>query len=297
MFSDLCLKNIVINAGWRSLRVHDSLGEAGKEKVRNNAHGETALTADLECGNAILDTLRENKLPIRVYSEEDGVVDIGKGTPKFTGVLDGLDGTGSYTGTWKKFGIDNGRYGTLFGIFEGENPTYGDYIVSVFMEHPTKTLFYAVRGQGAWKIENAGRPVPLVTSGRLTLDETTTVIADTLFDRLLGGDLMQTRFRDKLKGNATLRDCGAAQTGYLEVATGSADAILELTRKGNLEPAVAYALIKEAGGEILVKDNEGVRDLGPINYFAFGQNERDRHEFITAATPELVLALAHKLNS
>ncbi len=296
MFTLTDLEEIVKTAAMNSFLVHETLGEHGKKKERINAHGEIALTADLECGKAILDTLKNVNMPIRVYSEEDGIVNIGEGEPEYIGVLDGLDGTGAYTGAWKKFGRTNGRYGTLFGIFNGTNPFFSDYAVSVFMEHPTKTMFYATHNNGAWKMKIGGEPYRIHTSSTRDLTPQTSVIVDDLFDKILGGNLMHTRFIDKLSG-VKIRDCGAAQTGYLEVATGNTDAVCELTRKGNLEPAAAYAIIREAGGEIFGRYSKVAESLGDLRYLEFGQKETDRHEFITGATSDLAKKIIERLES
>jgi fructose-1,6-bisphosphatase/inositol monophosphatase family enzyme len=37
---------------------------------------------------------------------------------------------------------------------------------------------------------------------------------------------------------------------YIDLANGQADAVLECTRKGNLEIGISYGLVKEAGGVI-----------------------------------------------
>ncbi len=287
------LERIAKEAAKNSFLVWQKLGEKGKEKKRVNAYGEIALTADLECGNAILDVLRKSEVPIRIYSEEDGVVDIGQKKPVFLGVLDGLDGTRVYSGVMK----GHTRYGTSFAIFDGINPRYGDYLVSVFMEHPTATLFYAVRGKGAWKQVGSGPPIKIATSSKMELDRDTSIIVDLLFDRVFAGDFMQRKFIDKLQGFNIIRDCGSAQTGYLELATGNADAVCELTRKMNLEPAAAYALIIEAGGEMLARDDSGITPLGDRRYLSFGQKEGDRFEFVTAATSALAWSLSAQLFS
>lgn len=70
------------------------------------------------------------------------------------------------------------------------------------------------------------------------------------------------------------------------VAEGLADFALECTRKGNLEIAAAYGLIKEAGGAMV--DLEG-NDISDQKYLVFGTKENV--PIITAATAKLAQKL------
>jgi len=88
-------EQITLDGLRRALSVHDNLGESGEELVQKNQFGETALRVDIECEKAILDFLREARVPIRIISEEHGQVDITE-NPLYLGILDGLDGSNVY---------------------------------------------------------------------------------------------------------------------------------------------------------------------------------------------------------
>jgi fructose-1,6-bisphosphatase/inositol monophosphatase family enzyme len=88
-------------------------------------------------------------------------------------------------------------------------------------------------------------------------------------------------FAKRLDGFA-LECTRSSAVHYTDVARGTADAALECTRKQNLEIAVAYGLVTEAGGVMVTLDGAS---LGQKLYRAFSQ---DRHTpIITAATREL----------
>src|SRR5579863_3725608 len=108
-----------------AFNVHQDLAENGIEPIQTNQYGDTALRADIEAEDAVLQAI--GNLRITVFSEEHGVVNLnGDGLqPKLTGVLDGLDGSSVYR---RERGT--GKYGTMFAIFEGDNPVYDDYLAA-----------------------------------------------------------------------------------------------------------------------------------------------------------------------
>ncbi len=273
------LAKVVIQSLEKASAVHDGLGERGQEMVQKNQFGETALRADIECERAILDYLREMQIPIRVISEEHGQVDI-TDDPHYLGILDGLDGSNVYQSTHGA-----GRYGTMFGIFANLNPLYSDYTASGIMEHSSKKMFTAVKGDGAF-VREGGMQTPMHASGRTELGADTNIYIDEAFD------LNRETFSKKLQAwKPATREfsSGSSAIHYADVAAGTADLALECTRKNNLEIAIAYGLISEAGGAMI--DIEG-QPLGDKKYLEFGQTEKI--PIITAATSELAqVLLAH----
>src|SRR3989344_1184803 len=82
----------------QAMLTHTNLGSRGTDSISKNQFGETALRADIEIEKDIIEILRKSGIPIRIYSEEHGIVDITP-NPSLTGVLDGIDGSAEY----KKF--------------------------------------------------------------------------------------------------------------------------------------------------------------------------------------------------
>ena len=261
-------QQIVPDCLYRASSVHDKLGKAGEELVQKNQFGETALRADIDCEEAILNFLRQTEVPIRVISEEHGQVDVRK-NPRFLGILDGLDGSEEY-----KKGRGERRYGTMFGIFNTLNPSYKDYLVSGIMEHSTGRLFLAVKNQGAFVIEG-GEKRPIKTSGKTVFDEDIIIYEDNYFE------INRKIFSQKTQGYR-VHYIRSSAVCYADVTAGTADLALECTRKNNLEIAVAFGLVTEAGGVMI--DLKGI-SLSEKKYLDFGQKQQ--LPIITAATKEL----------
>lgn len=263
-----------------AMRSHDDLGARGLEVMKKNQFGDTALRADWEMEEAVLQTLSELGIPVRVHAEEHGIVDIGE--PRLTAVLDGLDGTAVY-----KRERGSGRYGTMFGLFDGTDPSYDDYLVSGVMEHAMKRLFLATKGGGSWIVEGEIRR-PVHTSGRTRLESGTKINIEEWFE------INKQTFSQPLAPFSPHRNRpehpDASCRCYVDVAAGADDLTLECTRKGNLEIAAAYGLIREAGGAIV--DAEG-SSIGHRRYLDYGQKEQV--PIITAATPELAADLINYL--
>ncbi len=277
------IEQIGLSALRKAYNVIFSLGESGKNKVRNNIHGEISLLADIEAEKAVLDTLKEYNLPIRIISEEHDIINLSN-NPKFLGILDGLDGTKEYETKGP-----NGRYGTMFGIFNGINPNYSDYIFSGIIEHPTRKLFYAVKNKGAFIIENNSKN-KIKTSNKKELSKETIIYYHKDAEKKFNVDNSYRKLLSEFK-KFNFTDMYAAQTKYIDIASGKADLALEFTRKRNLEIAVGFGLIKEAGGSTL--DING-RDLGQNRYFKFGYNKEDHKTLLVAATKELALSIINR---
>lgn len=278
----ILIKEIAISALKKAYQVHEELGARGEEIVQKNQFGEMALRADVEMEEAVikeLKRLKDSGVPIRLKSEEHGVVDIGE-NPICLGVLDGLDGSGVY-----KKERDKGRYGTMLGVFSGLNPKYDEYLFSGIMEPVTKRLFFTVKNMGSFVIVD-GEEIPIHCSGATELRKQTRIHIDE------GWGINKKVFSRKLQDfNATcLR---ASEAHYANLASGSADLVLECTRKGNLEIAVAYGLVTEAGGVAFTLDEAG---LGQRKYSEFGQEQDEHIPVVFAATEQLAKVLIRHVN-
>lgn len=270
------LKQIVIDALYKAYEVHQSLGASGEEVVQKNQFAQVALRVDIECEQAVLQTLQENTLAIKVISEEHGTTLIGN-SQEYLGVLDGLDGSMLYkTNRGKK------RYGTMFAIFDTTNPTYSDYRVCGIMQHATNRLFIAEKDKGAYILEN-NQEKPIHTSSKTQLGSNTKIYIDEYFE------YNRTTFSQHLSEFEPKYEL-ASSLYYADLAEGTADLVLECTRKGNLEIAVEYGLTTEAGGSVI--DLEG-HDIAHQSYLSFGQDEQVG--IISAATHSLALDLLKKI--
>ncbi len=279
------IRDIGVKALRSAYQTHEQLGDSGKSKVKKNQYGEMALRGDIECESAVIESVKASGLPLRIISEEHGTIDLAR-DPEFIGVLDGIDGTKEYVEKGR-----NGRYGTMFAIFEGTNPKYEDYIFNGSMEHPKKRLFFSYREGGAFVSGSDGNASQIRTADIRELDRKALIYCD--FDSGFSEtDLYEKTFLSKLRG-FNLVEHYASQTHYVGVASGEAAVALEFTRKGNLEIAVGFGLVKEAGGGIV--DIEG-RDLGEMRYLEFGQGEGEHIPIVIACTNELGVEVAKYLS-
>lgn len=273
------LEKIIIESLNRALYVHDSLGKTGEEIVQKNQFGDTALRVDVECEKAVLDFLRQEKIPIRVISEEHGTVDITE-NPRYLGILDGLDGSSVYK---KERGM--GRYGTMFGIFSNLDPLYKDYLASGIMEQSTSRLFFSLRKGGTFLMEKGKNPVQVKSSGQTELNKLTKIYIneDLAREPFNNKDLKIIRDLLDSQGFKLNQSKGSSAVDYADLAIGEKDVVLECTRKNNLEIAIAYGLTKESGGVMVDLSGE---DMGNKKYNDFGQKEHIM--IITASTQDLV---------
>lgn len=264
---------IGIKALQSAFEIHNALGEGGKEELKKNQFGDTTMKGDYEAEEAVINVLKEYKLPATICSEEHGQVKMAN-DPKFLGVLDGIDGSHWYKTEWGK-----GRYATMLGIYEGLNPRYKDYLFGGIMEHATRRLFYGVKGKRAWVLNlESGEKESLHVSDSKELTKTTNIHIDEYWD------INNKVFTSKLRGYNVMEYKGCSSFHYADTAMGTSDLTLECTRKGSLEIATAYPLITEAGGVMVSIKGE---PLGDKFYLEFGV---DKHiPVITAATQSLAV--------
>ncbi|MEK7079040.1 MAG: inositol monophosphatase family protein [Patescibacteria group bacterium] len=278
------LESIANHALHTAHKVHDDLGISGEELIEKNQFGDTALKIDVEAEEAVIEVFKKMGLPIRIISEEHGVIEIGK-NPQLLGILDGLDGTSQYGKSRGK-----ARYGTMFGIFQGLNPLYKDYLYGGIMEHVADILYFGSRGRGSKKITHGTEVSPIQTSTTSELGQSTKLNADLYYDAKYGTDYV-TSVTQFLTGYS-IESFGSSAVHYANLAVGKVDGVIECTRKGNLEFAVAYPLISEAGGVMLTREGDYLNEK---EYLTFGQNEHVL--IISACNPTFAEALLQKLNS
>jgi len=267
----------------RAFKGHKELGERGLEPIQKNPHGETSLRGDIEAEKAVIETFRKANVPIRIISEEHGQTDI-TDNPQFLAVLDGLDGTNVYISTKGK-----GRYATMLGIFSNLNPDYNNYVFSGIMEHSTNSLFFALKGKGSFLLKD-GEKTKIKCSSLKKLSKQTRIYADIGVDQAVSITLIHDTFVSKLP-DYELVNVRSSAVGYADLANGKADLVLECTRKNNLEIAIAYGLINEAGGVMVTMDRVSVKDK---KYLELGQKEHI--PIVSASTIELANELIEEVN-
>jgi len=260
------IETVAIEALRNAQKTVSDLGESSKIIVNTKQRGEIALKADIEAEKTVIATLRKAKIPIRIISEEHGVVDI-MPNPIYLGTLDGIDGTDAL-----KRGTD--MYATMLSIFKNIDPRYKDFLFNGMIEHSKGNLYHTIPGQKSFMGN-----IPLLCNPSATLDKSTLIFIDEYID------INIRTFTDNLKGFNT-KCLGSSSHYYASLLSGEAALMLECTRKGNLEVAAAYGLVTNAGGCIVTLDGQ---DIGDRKYNEFGQKEQI--PLITAANRAILAEL------
>lgn len=236
------------------------LGKVGIEPVQNPTHRfandpSVIFRGDIEAEKAVISSLREAQLPIRVISEEHGETDITE-HPEYLGILDGIDGS-------KLYKEGKPGYATMFAIFASVSPAHDDYLFSGIMDHASGNLFFATigRGAGVMTVPDKKTPLParIDTSQKMTFDKDAHVYlhrrAKAFFKKL---------------DDSQCSELACCSLAFTDIVLGKSHLIVELARKDNLEQAIAYGLITEAGGAMVTADG---KSIGGKRYFEFIQEK------------------------
>ena len=271
-----------------SFQLHEELGERGTDKQQTNSFGETALLMDIYSEQVMMDALRELPYRFLVRTEEHGEVEINPEAdgPCYLVVMDGLDGSSVYD---KERGT--GNYGPMFVIYDNDDPTYEEYMVAGVMNLSTGEMLIAAKGKDlASENLRTGEQSKVRANADATLDENAVVFADaTEVDEdhnLHGFFTLNGNMAGKLHDELGVRSYRTGSTAANIMAVAKGEAVLDIgaTRKGNLEFASAYAIIKASGG---VMQTVGGEDLGKLKFREFGQGEKEFIPVIAAANEEV----------
>lgn len=286
----------LVEAGlWDTYQVHEDLGIEGVEAVEENQFGDQAMVADVQSERAMIDVLRASEQSFRVHSEEHGKLTVGDHLPSMLAVMDGLDGSSLY-----KKARGEGNYGSMFAIFESTDPRYNDYLAAGIMLHATAQLLVATRGQGVKQVDlRTGLARSAKTSDAalthealIYTDDDATVPKENVLYPYFQTNLKVLAEPLRKVGYTTSRT-GASAGYYASLAMGEALAVGEATRKGNLELAAAYALVKEAGGSIV--DVKTWQDIGDQKFTEYGQSSHE--PFLAVANPAVLETMQQILGS
>jgi histidinol-phosphatase len=166
--------------------------------------------------------------------EESGAT---AGTSGYEWVVDPIDGTKSFIR-----GVP--LYATLVGCRHGGRGVLGVVAIPALDE-----TVYAARGGGAWHVRGAAPPVAARVSRRAALGEALLCSSDfTSFPRWSGGAAEGLATRMRLEGAAGVVRTWGDGYGYLLVATGRADVMIDPLMNA-WDAAAVETVIAEAGGQ------------------------------------------------
>ena len=153
------------------------------------------------------------------------------GTSPFRWILDPIDGTKSFI-----HGVP--LYGTLVGVEHEGEPLIGVIRIPALDE-----CVYAARGQGAWYVEGQKPPRPAKVSQQAALSQGLFLTSEVgTFEEIGRRDVY-----DRLQKAARLSRCWGDCYGYLMVATGRAELMVDpVVEVWDLAPLLP--ILEEAGG-------------------------------------------------
>ncbi len=260
------------------------------EKTISGKQADIKTKGDELAGNAILEVFKKTRLPFVAYSEEIGKKQFGK-KPEHSVVFDDLDGTLNY-----KTGYGMLPHGSIVGIFDSLDPKFEDCIVSGALEFNSGNLFYAIKGNGAYLIENWAsgnkKAVQIKTSGRKMLEEKSPLkISLDLY--MLGKLAGQFAKYSEKEWPADFRSAAfvlaMVACGALDISITADNCHNTKKRKTGEELGPGYLLVKEAGGAMLGWKG---KDIGNEK---IGIGEKKGFDVIIAATEQLAKELAEKI--
>jgi histidinol phosphatase-like enzyme (inositol monophosphatase family) len=187
------------------------------------------------------------------------------GTSGYEWVVDPIDGTKSFVR-----GVP--LYATLVGCRQAGRGVLGVIAIPALDE-----VAYAARGGGAWHVKGVSAPVAARVSARGTLAESLVCSSDfTSFDRWSGGKAAGSAARSRIE-----EACGLVRTwgdgyGYLLVATGRADIMID-PLLNPWDAAAVDVVVTEAGGRFSdwhgrdsIESGDGIATNGLVHDAALG---------------------------
>ncbi|MCL5438630.1 MAG: hypothetical protein M1268_01430 [Patescibacteria group bacterium] len=126
-----------------------------KETGTVNAKGDRSIQMDLKIEEALINYIKENNLPVNIFSEEIGIIEF---HPNPIGIIafDPLDGSTNY-----KIGKSIFPYGLLIALYEGLRPKLNDVVSAGAIEY-TQDLAWIYSDGKTTNVK--GNPVSLKTN-------------------------------------------------------------------------------------------------------------------------------------
>ncbi len=241
--------------------------------VQTNARGDVTREFDYLAEERIINSCaREIAEPVRILTEERGEVRTRSGAARWTLIVDPVDGS-------ENFARGNELSCVSLALLPGEDlPRPEAVAVALVGGVFGGTIYEAEKGSGAWR------------NGQLIRPSTVSKLSDALvtIDFNFGGSPAVSRLYPLLRIIKDARDFGSAAFEFVAVASGGADAYVDV--RETLSPEnymAAYLIVTEAGGT--VSDRFG-KPLAPIRSMTQGQS------IVAASTPALHAAILEVLD-
>lgn len=222
--------------------------EAG-EIIKMGADGTPTKLIDLVAEDEAIGVLESTMRPVRIISEEIGIMDVNpdeESSPRILFVVDPLDGTSNAIRNIPFYGISI----AVAENASGEAPPSLDDIFMGFVKNfATGDLYWAIKDGGAFMNDQRIRP-----SAQSSLDKTS-----------LGAFIYGTRFQrvDNIcRVIRRMRILGSVALELSYVANGAYDAFMDLRENLRVvDIAASKLIVEEAGGIVTDQKGEGINGL------------------------------------
>ncbi|MEK6914065.1 MAG: hypothetical protein AABW83_00285 [Nanoarchaeota archaeon] len=214
---------------------------------------DRATKGDWESEEVIIRYLKERNLLLRIIAEEHGTIDIVK-NPEYLMVLDGIDGSSALVKD------PNSKCGTIISIADNLNPIYNDFVFAGITEYASKKIFYGIKNNGVYVIENPGEnelEKKLPKFNDKNFSENISVMVDCYKAEYAEGitkglsdfeEFMGKNFAKYLEGKVALLGGISSAAMCIDLIYGNVDAVAQMVAKGVFEPPAMYLLTKELEG-------------------------------------------------
>lgn len=221
--------------------------QAGEFEQEIKSNNTPVTSADLAAHALIKKRLKALTPDIPVLSEEDTSISFQEREKwDLYWLIDPLDGT-------QEFISQSGDFATIIALVEKNKPVMGVAYFPVI-----DAIYYAMKGQGAWKQNTDSKPSRLSVLKRNKSTQDLSIAISRRQD--------VKSITDKFASNwhYNLVPCGSAALKSCLVAEGAVDCYLRLGPTGEWDTAATQCIVEESGGRIV--------DLtcSPLSY-----NERD----------------------
>jgi hypothetical protein len=234
------------NLGRALFEQHLTNWAEGKMPGEKTTYGFSPVAND-EATKLIVDTLVGAGLTLDIQSQTAHAVE--RPGADFTLMVDGLSDPVAYLAATSPVGKGSQRYGTMFGLFKGDDPTFGDGVISCIVEYSTGRLLIANETGVTITFIDGSRGEPAVVSA----DKLGSSIVYCEDRHLTHGEVLKTLAADPLRlaGINTVSTESAARN-ILDVARGTAQGIVMFSGEGRaVAPIIGYHIITQAGGTVL----------------------------------------------
>lgn len=222
--------------------------EGGKEQGARNRYG-ASLVANDKAERLVVDSLLNAGLSLNIWSFTS-VATEQKGAD-FTLFINGISDAEAYLAASAPTGDGSRRYGTMFGLFRGDQPTFNDGVVSCIVEYNTgRILIVSEAGATIESIDGSNVEIARVSRDRFGSSIIYCESQHPDFGRIL--KLMAVDPLERMRVSTT--HTGSAASNILDIATGAAQGVLAFSAEGQrAAPPIAYHIITQAGGCALTK--------------------------------------------